>query len=319
MTPPRRALAAALLFAVAAGTAHAAWPEKPTRLVVTFAAGGASDIVARLIADPLAKALGQPVVVDNKPGAGGTIGGQEVARAAPDGYTLMLSNTTPTTIGPFTVPRPPYDPVKQFTHVAMLGVAPVLVMANPKTGPASLKELPQAAAAPGYTFGSGGPGSIGHIVGEMTKAAMKIQMTHVPYRGGAPMTTDLVSGNIPVGIDVITAFVPMVKSGQIRALAVTTPQRSPLLPDVPSVVELGWPQLVAENYFGVSGPAGLPKDVTDKLAKALADIVADPAVVKRFEELGITTARMSPEQFAAFVARQVTDWAPAIKAADIKP
>jgi len=319
MTPPRRALAAALLFAVAAGTAHAAWPEKPMRLVVTFAAGGASDIVARLIADPLAKALGQPVVVDNKPGAGGTIGGQEVARAAPDGYTLMLSNTTPTTIGPFTVPRPPYDPVKQFTHVAMLGVAPVLVMANPKTGPASLKELPQAAAAPGYTFGSGGPGSIGHIVGEMTKAAMKIQMTHVPYRGGAPMTTDLVSGNIPVGIDVITAFVPMVKSGQIRALAVTTPQRSPLLPDVPSVVELGWPQLVAENYFGVSGPAGLPKDVTDKLAKALADIVADPAVVKRFEELGITTARMSPEQFAAFVARQVTDWAPAIKAADIKP
>jgi tripartite-type tricarboxylate transporter receptor subunit TctC len=310
------ALAAALGWSAAA---QAAWPEKPVRIVVTFAAGGASDIVARVIAEPLAKAIGQPVVVDNKPGAGGTIGGLDVVRAAPDGYTLMLSNSTPTSIGPFTVPKPPYDPVKQFTHVAMLGVAPVMLMANPKTGPASLKDLPQAAATAGYTFGSGGPGSIGHIVGEMAKAAMKIQMTHVPYRGGAPMTTDLIAGTIPVGIDVITAFVPMVKSGQIRALAVTTRERSPLLPEVPSVVELGYPQLVAENYFGVSGPAGLPKEVTDKLAKALAAIVADPAVVKRFEELGITPSKVGAADFAAFVAKQVADWAPAIKAADIKP
>jgi len=298
--------------------AHAAWPEKPVRIVVTFAAGGASDIVARAIAEPLGKALGQPVVVDNKPGAGGTIGGLDVVRAAPDGYTLMLSNSTPTSIGPFTVPKPPYDPVKQFTHVGMLGVAPVLLMANPKTGPATLKDLPKAAATPGYTFGSGGPGSIGHIVGEMTKDAMKIQMTHIPYKGGAPMTTDLIAGQIPVGIDVITAFVPMVKAGQIKALAVTTRTRSPLLPDVPTVVELGLPQLVAENYFGVSGPAGLPKDVADKLATALAAIVADPAVVKRFEELGITPLKMSSAQFGDYVAKQITDWAPAIKAADLK-
>ena len=240
-------------------------------------------------------------------------------RAAPDGYTLMLSNSTPTSIGPYTVPKLPYDPVKQFTHVAMLGVAPVLLMANPKTGPATLKDLPAAAAAPGYTFGSGGPGSIGHIVGEMAKSAMKVQMTHVPYRGGAPMTTDLISGQIPVGIDVITAFVPMVKAGQIRALAVTTRTRSPLLPDVPTVVEAGYPQLVAENYFGVSGPAGLPAEVTERLGKALAAIVADPAIVKRFEELGITPVRMNGAEFTAFVAKQVADWAPAIKAADLKP
>jgi tripartite-type tricarboxylate transporter receptor subunit TctC len=242
-----------------------------------------------------------------------------VVRSAPDGYTLMLSNSTPLSIGPWTVPKLPYDSIRQFSHIAMLGVAPVLIMANPKTGPASLKDLPKAAAAPGYNFGSGGPGSIGQIVGEMAKAAMKINMTHVPYRGGAPMTTDLIAGQIPVGIDVITAFVPMVKSGQIKALAVTTPTRSPLLPDVPTVVELGLPQLVAENYFGVSGPAGLPKEVTDKLAKALADIVADPAIVKRFEELGITTVKMSSAQFGEFVAKQINDWAPAIKAADFKP
>ena len=317
----RRALpltSAAALLALTALPA-AAWPDKPIRMVVTFAAGGASDIVARTISEPLAKALGQPVVVDNKPGAGGTIGGLEVVRAPADGYTLMLSNTTPTTIGPFAVPKQPYDPVRQFSHIAMLGVAPVLIMANPKSGPASLKDLPKAAAAPGFNFASGGPGSIGHVVGEMAKGAMKIQMTHVPYRGGAPMTTDLISGVVPVGIDVITAFVPMVKAGQIKALAVTTRTRSPLLPEVPTVVELGLPQLVAENYFGVSGPAGLPKEVTDKLSKAVADIVSDPAIVKRFEELGITAVKMGGADFTQFVTKQVADWGPAIKAADLKP
>ena len=298
--------------------AWAAYPDKPIRLIVTFAAGGASDIVARAISEPLSKALGQPVVVDNKPGAGGTIGGNEVVRSAPDGYTLMLSNSTPLSIGPFTVPKQPYDPVKQFSHVAMLGVAPVLVMANPKTGPATLKDMPKFYAGAGSSFGSGGPGSIGHIVGEMIKHEMKFGMTHVPYRGGAPMTTDLIAGTIPLGIDVITAYVPMMKSGQIKGLAVTSRTRSPLAPDVPTVLELGLPQLMAENYFGVSGPAGLPKDVTDKLYKALADIVADPAIVKRFEELGITVVKMSSAEFGGFVVKQINDWAPAIKAADVK-
>ena len=311
----RLALAGCAL-ALAAGTARA-WPDKPVRIVVTFAAGGASDIVARTISEPLARALGQPVVVDNKPGAGGTIGGAEVVRAAPDGYTLMLSNSTPLSIGPWVVPKLPYDPVKQFSHVAMLGIAPVAILANPKTGPASLKDMPKFYAAAG-SFGSGGPGSIGHIVGEMAKDALKFNMTHVPYRGGAPMTTDLIAGTIPVGIDVITAYVPMMKSGQLKGLAVTSRTRSPLAPEVPTVVELGLPQLVAENYFGVSGPAGLPKDVSDKLAAALAAIVADPAVVKRFEELGITPLKMSSAQFGDYVARQISDWAPAIKAADVK-
>jgi len=310
----RRALLTLAL--VASAPAFAAWPEKPVRIVVTFAAGGASDIVARAISEPLAKALGQPVIIDNKPGAGGTIGGAEVVRSAPDGYTLMLSNSTPLSIGPFTVPKQPYDPVKQFTHIAMLGIAPVVFMANPKSGPATLKDVPKALA--GGTFGSGGPGSIGHIVGEMAKHEMKFSMTHVPYRGGAPMATDLIAGTIPLGIDVITAFAPMMKAGQIKGLAVTSRTRSPLAPEVPTVVELGFPQLVAENYFGVSGPVGLPKDITDKLGKVLADIVADPTIVRRFEELGVSTVKMNGTEFGNFVAKQITDWTPAIKAADVK-
>jgi tripartite-type tricarboxylate transporter receptor subunit TctC len=317
LTPKAMALAA--MCALAAPAALAAYPDKPIRIVVTFAAGGASDIVARVISEPLGKALGTTVIVDNKPGAGGTLGGQDVVRAAPDGYTLMLSNSTPLSIGPFTVPKQPYDPIKQFSHVSLLGVAPVLIMANPKTGPATLKDLPKAAAAdPGYSFGSGGPGSIGHIVGEMAKGTMKMQMTHIPYKGGAPMTTDLIAGTIPVGIDVITAYVPMMKSGQIKGLAVTSKARSPLAPDVPTVVELGLPTLVAENYFGVSGPAGLPKDVSDKLHAALEKIITDPAIVKRFEELGITPVKASSAEFADLVAKQANDWAPIIKAADLK-
>ena len=322
MTPSYRLpTVAAILLALSGASAHAAWPEKPIRLVVTFAPGGASDIVAREIAVPLSKALGQTVIVDNKPGAGGTIGGAEVARSAPDGYTLMLANSTPLSIGPFTLAKPPYDPVTQFTHIAMLGIAPVVIMANPKAGIASFKELPKAAAAAGgsLSFGSGGPGSIGQIVGEMVKMDLKLNMTHVPYRGGAPMTTDLLAGTIPLGIDVITAYVPMMKSGQLKGLAVTSRTRSPLAPDVPTVVELGHADLVADNYFGVSGPAGLPRDVSDKLAQALAEIVSQPAVVKRFEELGITTVKMTPTAYAAFVAKQIKDWSPAIKAADLKP
>jgi tripartite-type tricarboxylate transporter receptor subunit TctC len=315
----RRPIAAALALVLAAAPAFAAYPDKPIRIVVTFAAGGASDIVARAISEPLAKALGQPVIVDNKPGAGGTIGGTEVVRAAPDGYTLMLSNSTPLSIGPWTVPKQPYDPIKQFTHIAMLGVAPVAIMANPKTGPATLKDLPKTTAAtPGYSFGSGGPGSIGHIVGEMTKSTMKVDMTHIPYKGGAPMATDLIAGTIPLGIDVITAFVPMMKSGQIKGLAVTSKTRSPLAPDVPSVVELGYPALVAENYFGVSGPAGLPKEVSEKLYAALEKIIADPVVVKRFEELGITPVKATPSEFVDMVTRQVNEWQPVIQKMDLK-
>ena len=264
MTHPlsrRRALQtlAAGAAAAVALPSLAAWPDKTLRIIVTFPAGGASDIVARVMAEQLARKLGQPVVVDNRPGAGGSVGGLVVSQAAADGYTLMLSNSTPVSIGPFALEKQPYDPVDGFTHIALIGTAPCVVMANPAAPIKTITDVEAQARKTGrLDFGSGGPASIGHIYGELMKKTMGVNMAHVPYRGGAPMTTDLIAGVVPLGIDVLTAFVPYFRSGQIVPLAVTSANRSPLVPDVPSVVEFGYRRLVLDNFFGLSGPARMP-------------------------------------------------------------
>ena len=299
--------------------AFAAWPDKPIKIVVTFAAGGASDIVARVLAEQLGPRRGQPVVVDNRPGAGGSVGGLVVTQAAPDGNTLMLSNSTPISIGPFALDKQPYDPVEGFTHVAMIGSAPCVVMANPKSGLKSLADLEAAARKAGrLEFGSGGPASIGHIYGELLKATLGINLVHVPYRGGAPMTTDLLAGVVPVGIDVLTAFVPYFKAGQIVPLAVTSSARSPLVPDVPTVVEAGHKRLVLDNFFGLSGPARMPADVVTRLNAAVNEILAQPETRRKMTELGIATAPGTPAAFTAFVKDQVAQLAPTVRNAGVK-
>lgn len=313
------AVVAVLSLLVSPLAANAAYPDKPIRLIVTFAAGGASDIVARTIAEPLGQKLGQPVIVDNRPGAGGSVGGLATVQAPPDGYTLMMANSTPLSIGPFVLDKQPYDPVKQFTHVFYAGSAPVLFMASPKSGINSLADLAKLANTPnGTPFGSGGPASIGHISGEFFKSLAHGNMQHVAYKGGAPMTTDLLGGQIPVGIDVITAFVPLVKGGQVKGLAVTSAKRSPLLPEVPTTAEAGYPKLRIDNYFGVSGPAGLPKDVSDKLYAALTDVLTMPNVLKKLEELGIVYSKMTQAEYASLVSGQIAEWAPIIKASGAK-
>ena len=313
-----------VLRSVAAGAttlalpAFAAWPEKTIRIVVTFAAGGASDIVARVIGEQLGKKLGQTVIVDNQPGAGGSLGGLAVAQAPADGYTLMLSNSTPVSIGPFALEKQPYDPLADFTHIASIGTAPCAVMANPSAGINTIVDLENAARKSGQMqFGSGGPASIGHIYGELMSRSMGVKLSHVPYRGGAPMTTDLISGVIPVGIDVVTAFVPFFKSGQIRPLAVTSAQRSPLVPDVPTVVEFGYRKLVLDNFFGLSGPAKMPADVVARLNKACNEVLAQADVQKRLLELGVSTTPGTPGAFNNFVKDQVTALAPLVKTARV--
>jgi tripartite-type tricarboxylate transporter receptor subunit TctC len=299
--------------------AWAAWPDKPIKIVVTFPPGGSSDVVARIMAEQLTKKLGQSVVVDNKPGAGGTIGGAAVAQAAPDGYTFMLSNTTPIALGPFTLDKLPYDPVEAFSHVAYLGSAPLVVMANPGVPIKTLPDLEaQARKAGRLDFGSGGPGSIGHIHGELMKQATGLNLVHVPYRGGAPMTTDLISGVIPVGIDVLTSYLPFFKSGQLVPLAVTSISRSPLLPEVPSVMDFGYRKLVLENFFGMTGPAKLPADIAQRINTACNEVLAMPDIKKRLLDLGITAVPTSSASFASFVKDQVAVLGPAVKGAGVK-
>jgi len=316
----RRALQ---LFAAGAASiglpAFAEWPDRPIKIIVTFPAGGASDILARVMAEQLGRKLGQSAVVDNKPGAGGTIGGAQVAAAAPDGYTLMLSNTTPIALGPFALEKQPYDPVAAFTHIAYLGSAPLVLMASKDSGIRSFADMDAKARKDGrLDFGSGGPGSVGHIHGELIKRITGANLVHVPYRGGAPMTTDLIANVIPVGIDVLTAFVPFFKSGQLVPIAVTSPARSPLTPEVPTVVELGQPKLVLENFFGLSGPARLPADIVTRLNTACNEVLVMPEVQKKLIELGIVGTPETTARFQSFVKDQVGVLGPTVKAAGIK-
>lgn len=312
-------LFAFLALAATALPIFAQYPQKPITLIATFPAGGASDIVARTVAEPMGKILGQQMVVDNRPGAGGSIGAAAVSRATPDGYTLVLANSSPMSISPFAIEKSPYDPVKGFTHVFYIGATPLIIVANPKAGLNNMADLVKAIKAkPDYPFGSGGPASIGHIVGEMMKTELKANMTHIPYKGGSLMVPDLIAGIIPIGFDVSTAYVQLVKGGQLKALALTGTKRSDLLPDVPTIVEAGFPNLVSENYFGISAPPGTPADVVEKLHKAFTEAVALPATKKKLEETGVVLVPMSSAQFTSYVAKQAKDWEPAVRASGAK-
>ncbi len=316
-TPRRHLLAIAALLCLALPQAHAqAWPQKPIRIVVTFAPGGSSDIVARLLQPGLQEKLGQTVIVENKPGAGSTIGANEVARAAPDGYTLLLSNTAPISISPFMMDKSPYDPVKSFSHVAYIGSVPNVFVVHPSVPAKTMPELVKwiNAQAKPVNYGSGGVGSIGHIVGEMFKQQYKLNMEHVPYKGSSPMHTDLLGGTLQFAVDTLTQNVPYMKEGKLTGIAVTSRTRAAMSPNVPTVVEAGYPKLVADNFLGISAPAGTPKDVVDKVNKAVSEVVAQPEVARRLADLGVAPDSMTPAEFTKFVTEQVSDWAPAVKA-----
>lgn len=311
-----RFASAVALGIVAIGAAAQAWPTKPIKIVVTFSPGGSSDIVARLLSAPLAEKLGQPVIVDNRPGGGATIGANAVAQAPADGYTLMLSNTAPISISPFMLASPPYDPVKSFVHIAYIGSVPNVFVINPSVPATNFAELvawlKKQPNPVGY--GSGGVGSIGHIVGEVMKSTAGVQLEHVPYKGSSPMHTDLLGGQILFAIDTLPQNVPYMNAGKLRGLAVTSRSRMALAKDVPTVIEVGQPKLIAENFFGLSGPAGMPPAVVQKLHSAMNEVLAMPDVQKKLEEFGIELRRTTTAEFTDFVAKQVTEWAPAVKA-----
>ena len=315
----RRALLGAALAMPAVAARAQAFPTRPLRFIVPYAAGGSADASARMLAEPLGQALGQPVVVENRPGGAATIGAQAVARAQPDGHTLLYGTPAPQIIDPHLMRSVPYDPIADFAPVSGIKRAPNLLAVNPRVPARSVAELiALAKARPGtLTFASSGVGSSSHLAGEMLKFMAGIDITHVPYRGTGPALTDLLSGTVSMALDTLSILLPHCRTGDLRALGVTTPERSKQAPDVPAVAEtLPGFDAAPFNYMATTG--GTPAAVVAKLNQATVGILNDPAFRARMEALGEEPTPSTPEELAATIRAESARWKQVIEAAGIK-
>ncbi len=309
------AAAGALSLAPLAAQAQAAYPSKPITIIVPFSAGGTTDILARVVGQFMSTDLGQPVVIDNRAGAGGNIGGQAAARATPDGYTIFMGTVGTHAINQSLYKKMPFDPIKDFAPLSRVAMVPNLLVANPSQPYKNVKELiAYAKANPGkINFGSSGAGSSIHLSGELFKQMAGVDMQHVPYRGSAPAVSDLLGGQINLMFDNMPSAIPHVKGGKLRPLAVTTAKRSPALPDVPTIAESGVPGYEATSWFGLLAPAGTPAPVIAKLNASILKALANPEVKKKLAEQGAEAAGEKPEQFAAFIAAETAKWGKVVK------
>ncbi len=302
--------------------AQPVWPTKPVRLVIPFPAGGATDIIGRTVAARLGVALGQQVIVENRPGAGGTIGSDAVAKSAPDGYTLLMATSSTHSIGPALNPKMPYDAVRDFAPVAHIANAPsVLVVGRDSPARTAPELIAMLKRNPGrYNFGSSGIGTYPHLSAEMFKwRAGGLFVVHIPYRGTGLVITDLVAGQIAFLMDSIVSAQSHIRDGKIRALAVTGAKRSTSLPAVPTFTELGIPGMEFSNWFGVFAPAGTPPDIVQRLNRELNAVMRSPEVLERLERAGADAAGGTPEQFARVYRDEFESWKAVIQRANIKP
>jgi tripartite-type tricarboxylate transporter receptor subunit TctC len=305
-------LALSLLTAVPALHAQTGpWPAKPIRLIVGYPPGGGIDFAARTVQPALQDALKQQIIVDYKPGAGGMLAAGELTRAAPDGYTLLLANTGPFAIAPYLQAKMPYDPVKQFTYIGQISQGSYIAVTRADHPAKDLREfVAWAKANPGkLNFASGGNGTSTHLNGELMNQATGLDLTHVPYKGSAPAVQDLIGGQTQLLIDAGTVLLPQVKGGKLKALAVTGPKRDPQLPDVPTVRELGLGAMETVGFQGLVGPAGMPKEVVDRIAAELAKVLAQPEIKAKFAASGAEVHSQGPAEFAAFVKADNEKWA----------
>ncbi len=312
--------AAALACMSAAVLAQTAFPAKPIRVVVGFPAGGPLDQHARLLTDKLQAVLGQPVVVDYKAGAGGTVGAQDVMKAPPDGHTLMLANTGVMVINPALYSKLPYSTLKDFTPIARTAMQPLALLVNPKLPAQNLQEfIAYARARPGQVnFGSAGNGGISHLVPEMFKTATGLFMVHIPYRGSAPAFTDLMGGQVQFMAESIPQAAGYHKQGKVRALAVTSRERNPALPDVPTAIESGLKNFEVVGFYGFLAPAGTPRDVVAKLSDAFGQVMQSPDVKNRMVAQGADPAFLGADAFASFLAAEMPRWAVAVQQSGAK-
>jgi tripartite-type tricarboxylate transporter receptor subunit TctC len=317
---PRRAV-------VLGGLASALWPGaraqagKTLHLIVPVPPGGSSDILGRALSTRLGPALGQTVVIDNRPGAGGSIGAAEAARAEPDGNTLLMGHTGALAVAPALYPKLAYDPVKSFVPVAWIARVPNVLVVNASSTIKTLADLiAQARARPGHlTYSSGGNGSAAHITFEYLKLKAHISILHIPYRGTAPSVTDLLAGQVDATFTGAPALLPLVRAGRLRALAVSSPQRLPSLPEVPTVAESGYPGFDADQWYGLVAPAGTPAGVVSRLNAEVNKALQTPAVVQQLAGEGAIPAPTTPQAFGELIARELPRWAEVVKAGNVKP
>ena len=314
--PARRALLTTLLALAAAPSFAAAFPDKPIRLIVPFPAGGAADAMARGMAQRLGTELGQQVIVDNRGGAGGTTAAESVARAAPDGYTLFFATMGTQAINPALYPKLRYDPLKDFAPISVTHLTPRVLVVGPQVSAKNVAELIALAKAKpdALTYGSAGSGSSSHLAGALFESMAGVKMLHVPYKGSAPLLTDVMAGRVDMTFDSYTVYEEHIRSGRVRALAVTGAQRLQALKQVPTVAEAGVKGYEVSNWLGLLAPAGTPKDVLARIHVALGRAMASPALREQLTSLGIEPVFGSPEAFAALVRSEIPKWARIVKA-----
>ncbi|MGB3406073.1 MAG: tripartite tricarboxylate transporter substrate binding protein [Jannaschia sp.] len=310
------ALFATTLLATAAHAEPGKWTDEPVRIVVTFPPGGTSDLVARILAQYLESEFGQKAVVDNRPGAGGTVAADYVAQQAPDGTTLILGNNAPFTIAPTQFETLPYDPIAGFTHIANLGASTPGLFVQPSLGITDLDGFIEKAKGDGITYGSSGVGSITHILGNAVDGALGIATIHVPYQGSAPAIQDFRAGVLEAFYDSMAQNAAMIEDDEVVALAVASPARSARFPDIPTFRELGY-DVVIENWTGLSGPAGMDPAMVATIHDSVEYIMALPPVIEQMDQWGISHTAMTTEEFSAFVANTITVWRPLIEAANV--
>jgi len=320
MLSRRSFLVASLTSLAAPASAQAPWPAKPIKLVVPYAPGGTTDVIGRVMSEYLGQRLGQNIVVENRPGKGASIGTSQVAKAAPDGYTLLVSNISAFAIAPPLYGDLDYDPVKDFTHITLASFNPSVLVVNPSFPAKTLAEyVAYAKANPDkLAFATSGPGSSNHILGTMLALKSGIKLVHIPYRGAGPAMQDTIAGNVPSMFDSLPSAAPHIKAGKVRALGVSGEKRNPSFPDVPTMKEQGF-DLVSYSWFGLSGPAKLPAPIVERLAREMQVVLKEPDVVKRWQEIGAESSTMTPEEYTAFVQKELEQATAAVKASGAKP